>query len=599
MESADSGAVKTVRYKKVRPNGDTYVYEKQTRYDPQKKWNVALKTTLLGKIPKGCTEMVKTRPRRSKKADAQLAKPAIAACRRVGMVDLIEYIGSEFNIADDVLTAFGDSDGRKLLSIAWFLLATDGSPLPCIETWCTRHPTPYEYGITENIYHCLFDELGVNEDSLQRFFTCRAALIDPGGTIAFDSSTCSSYGTGIIDARYGYNKRNDGLPTVKVLVLYSVNGRQPIAFAKQPGNIPDVSSLSNALNCFKFLNLSKCTLCMDEGFSSRDNINELYAKGVRFLVRCSINSSIVKEEINAHREELHAPANICRMDHDVTCVKVKTIFEQKTVMKRSDKRTAVKKGDVKVNEHTLWVGVYHSISRSNLRASILHAELEELREQTENKVELSEAGKKMRDRFLKVTKGHGSVKTQIINEAFNDEVKRAGTFAIISNRDGKLEDWLFSYRLRENIEDVFSDLRNHGGTTTPRQWTTDGFKARLTVSFITLCYRFGFLSKINDAKVKLKDVITEKESRTKKKAKVERSLLSWIENKSLREILEWFDCIEETVVKTPAGTRRWSTEKTSRDQMFLDYLGYTQWAQSKKAKRLTAPLTLNQAADNF
>ena len=47
--------------------------------------------------------MVKTRPKRSKKADEQLAKPAIAACRRVGMIDLIEYIGSEFQI--DVLGA--------------------------------------------------------------------------------------------------------------------------------------------------------------------------------------------------------------------------------------------------------------------------------------------------------------------------------------------------------------------------------------------------------------------------------------------------------------------------------------------------------------
>jgi len=34
---------------------------------------------------------------------------------------------------------------------------------------------------------------------------------------------------------------------VKWLALYSVGNRQPTAFAKQPGDIPDVPSLPNAL----------------------------------------------------------------------------------------------------------------------------------------------------------------------------------------------------------------------------------------------------------------------------------------------------------------------------------------------------------------
>ena len=65
MGRAPSGKILKYRYSKVQKNGDTYIYERQTRYDPKKKYNVVLSERLLYKIPKGETEPVPTRPRKT------------------------------------------------------------------------------------------------------------------------------------------------------------------------------------------------------------------------------------------------------------------------------------------------------------------------------------------------------------------------------------------------------------------------------------------------------------------------------------------------------------------------------------------------------
>jgi hypothetical protein len=41
----------------------------------------------------------------------------------------------------------------------------------------------------------------------------------------------------------------------KLLTLYSIETRQPVAFTKQPGNLPDVITIENALKQLSVLGL--------------------------------------------------------------------------------------------------------------------------------------------------------------------------------------------------------------------------------------------------------------------------------------------------------------------------------------------------------
>ena len=59
----------------------------------------------------------------------------------------------------------------------------------------------------------------------------------------------------------------------------------------------------------------------------------------------------------------------------------------------------------------------------------------------------------------------------------------------------------------------------------------------------------------------------------KENMKAEKKLHDWLDKMSISRLFSWFDCIEATAVDTSMGRRRWQTESTSRDQLFLTKLG--------------------------
>ncbi|MDR1060991.1 MAG: transposase, partial [Clostridiales bacterium] len=60
---------------------------------------------------------------------------------------------------------------------------------------------------------------------------------------------------------------------------------------------------------------------------------------------------------------------------------------------------------------------------------------------------------------------------------------------------------------------------------------------------------------------------------TKDILKKERALKSWLSNTPLYLQLQWFDAVESVEVSTKLKKRRWTTEITERDAMYLKKLG--------------------------
>ena len=102
--------------------------------------------------------------------------------------------------------------------------------------------------------------------------------------LALDTTTFSTYSKNQIEARQGFNKDGDGLDTIKLLVLYSVENREPVAFSKQPGNIPDKISLANSLRQLEVLGLSAPVIVADNGFYCQANMTYLAREHVKFLM---------------------------------------------------------------------------------------------------------------------------------------------------------------------------------------------------------------------------------------------------------------------------------------------------------------------------
>ena len=126
MSAKPSRENKTIVVRQKQKSGDIYVFERQIKYNPEKKYNVILSSKILGKIPKGEKDIVPTRPKRESKKkgtdleyNASVPEQLEAKRTKVGMTDIVDHIGKSSGI-DDVIYQSTDDTGtaKKLLSVA-------------------------------------------------------------------------------------------------------------------------------------------------------------------------------------------------------------------------------------------------------------------------------------------------------------------------------------------------------------------------------------------------------------------------------------------------------------------------------------------------
>ena len=548
----------------VRPNGDVYVYERVTQYDPKTRKTKTIKSTLLGILDPKTGE---TRPTRGKSEKKEVAAAEVA---HTGMTDILEWAGRQTGISEHLRNSFDESQAQKIDTVARYLVATDGAPMPRIESWQITHSTPYAPGLSEDVYGDLFREVGRDEDGRQKYFANRASVLSTNPSVAFDSTTISTYSCNQIEARQGFNKDGDGLNTIKLLTLYSVADRQPIAFAKQPGNIPDVISIKNAIKQIKCLPVNKPLVVTDNGFCCQANLAEYARNNMKFLTLIRTNVLWVREEIDASREELGTLDAVC--PSDITIRGATRLRMHKMSIVRQRTRGGVAAGDTEEFERRLYVHVFFNHDRVVKDEQNLIADLFELKKMVEDEIPLSESGQAKADKYLicsRVGRG-GKLKVSFNDKAFQEAKRFFGFFVLISNEVKSADEALRLYREREKIEEMFSVQKHSLDGRRPRVWYPDNLKGRLFCQFVALGYHSFLTKSISELKARLGK---EVEGKTKAELDLEVNLKRWLNSHSLIQILEWFDCVETTSVKTERGMSRWSTESIRRDELFLKLLG--------------------------
>ena len=93
------------------------------------------------------------------------------------------------------------------------------------------------------------------------------------------------------------------------------------------------------------------------------------------------------------------------------------------------------------------------------------------------------------------------------------------------------------------------------------------------VQFVALCYYEYLSEQLRQIKQALASEIAEPQNETAETLKHKKKLLSWMKNTPVYLMLQWFDAVEEVKVSTKLLSRRWTTEITARDRLFLDRLG--------------------------
>lgn len=579
MPAKPSNQIKTSVIKKPQKNGDTYILERRTIYDPEKKYTKVLSTKLIAKIPKGSEIPVPTRPKRDKNAIPDTKTEIVTAKRdHVGMMEIIEHIGSASGIDNAIYASTDMATAQKVISLARYLLATNGQSLPGILTWQYNHPLPYEDGITEDVYHNLFVQLGTDESLQQSFFRHRCASISASDALAYDSSAISTYSENQNEARYGFNKAHDGLKTIKLLTLYSIENRQPVAFTKQPGNLPDVTSITNAINQLSALGVHKAEIITDNGYYSEQNFAELLLAGFDFITLAKTNVKWIKPEIDKQREALDGFKSVCPFDPSTHGVSVRLMHDFERKRKYASHKNGAQKGDTETFTRRIYLNIYFNHSRQSADKTAFEADLLELKTLLESGTpvdglpDLSQAKVK---KYFSIKKWGGRITVVPNNKAIASANKYHGYFVLVSNREKDPFECLRKYRKRETIESFFEAGKQHADGNRVRVWNPDTLRGRMFVQFVSLCYYEYLNEEIRKLKRSLGKGNGDAAHDTKAVLDNESKLKSWLCNTPLYLQLQWFDTVERVDISVKLKSRRWTTEITLRDELYLQKLGVT------------------------
>ena len=563
--------------KVAQKNGDIYIIERKTMYDEKKRYNRVLSSKLIAKIPKGGDKPVPTRPKRAKLPVLDVEVGNLTASRmRVGMMDIIAHIGDVSGIDSAIYDATDLGTAQKVISLARYLLATGGQTLPGILTWQFSHPLPYEHGLSEGIYHELFVRIGRDESLVQNFFASRVRSLSEKDAIAYDSTTISTWSEGQIEARHGFNKAGDGLRTIKFLSLYSINTRQPIAYTKLPGNLPDVVTVKNAITQMNALGMKTAELVTDNGYHSQQNLSELLQAGFDFLTLAKTSLLWVRDEIDRHMEDFSGITTACPFDTSTHGVTVTLMRDFQKVRKYGGKASGKQAGDVEIFRRRVYLHLFFNPMRQAEDKVAFESELIDIKgllESGKQEEELSEPAQKKAAKYLRVNHRGGRISVTFDEKSCAEANKYHGFFALVANKEKETFEALAKYRKRNTIEAFFRGDKQTADGLRPRVWNADSLRGRMFVQFVAMCYYEYFSEQLRQVKMKLGIPNGDEKHDTKAVLEAERKLKSWIENTPIYLQLQWFDTVENVKVSSILTNKRWTTEITSRDALYLEKLG--------------------------
>lgn len=231
-------------YQKDKRSGLTYAYRSESWWDKEKKQSRS-KRTLIGRVNPRTGAIEETDGRGRKTAGERKRKqgpqPSENVKRRFfGATYLFDILGQQLGITEDLKQCF-PSTYRQILSLAYYMILEDSSPLFRFEKWHALHRHPYGQNIPSQRSSELF--ASISDAARERFFRLQGKRRSEKEFWAYDSTSISSYSQQLSQVACGKNKENDLLPQLNLLMLFGETSNLPFYYRKLAGNIPDVKTL--------------------------------------------------------------------------------------------------------------------------------------------------------------------------------------------------------------------------------------------------------------------------------------------------------------------------------------------------------------------
>ena len=460
-------------------NGRRYVYEVESFWNKEKKKPDSHRKCI-GHIDEVTGEIVPNRPCRKKgEATKPVAAPSCSVIQN-GILNLANKAADETGLKDCLIAAF-PTTWDYLLSCALYLCAT-GQPLYRMEGWSKSHSTY----IGEPIVSQRISELlqSIPDEDRQFFFRKWMKQDTEDTCYALDITSVSSYSENIALTKYGYNRDHEKLPQINMLMMTGEKSRLPKYYGVLDGKIKDVSALRSATDHIQTLyqmeNAHRINLsfAMDKGFFSQKNIDDLYAKRLKFTLGVPFSSKLAREAVEENRETIETAQNLLSVREN----------EVYGTTKLS-----------KWNGHRIYIHTYFDPDK-------YRGEMKDFNHRLKTTYDELCAGEKPDDEsfvekffIVKHTPKRGT-KVLWNEEAIAEHRKsRTGWFVLASNTIKDPEAALRIYRDKDAVEKNFDDLKNEMDMKRLRIHSEKTMEGRLFVQFLALILSTWIKNKMRDA----------------------------------------------------------------------------------------------------
>lgn len=209
--------------------------------------------------------------------------------------------------------------------------------------------------------------------------------------------------------------------------MYSVKEREFLAFAKQPGNVPDIISIEHSPKQLKCFNLERPLIVTDNGYYSEENMMKFALHNMKFLTLADTNITWVCETVDALRETLTGMSSTCQFDSSVCGATAIRMHEFGRVRQRS--RNGKLSGKDETVVRPLYVHVFFSPNNDAKKQLAFRKDLLELKDQVEEEVEeFTNAAQRKIERYLICSKKGRSGQLKV---GFNDKAIAEATKYIL------------------------------------------------------------------------------------------------------------------------------------------------------------------------
>ncbi len=571
---------------KDRKTGVKYQERRLYRYDPVRRFNVTISCQRTGlKLLPGQTEPV---PCRTKAPSKKSSEATPAAPRRKGVEEIMEWAGRTSGLTVAVHSAFPAEEygacAEQLLSVAqYFLLSNNGDPRN-IGMWQCSHNLPYVEGMDSDICHDLFEGINHDEDGLQRLFMNLAALSGSNsGVIAYASAaTPDILGSATPCTCPDLSRTGDWLDSNWVLTFCSAQSGLPISFAVQPGGLGELSSVLKALEQPESILPGTPELVLNSSFVSqelsREPIQQIICELSRRKISFTIPGSLEDAWIFSHLEatadkkmgvhgKLARPFTACPARYNCN-----RNIHAATVIEKTVPGLRQEKGE-DADPACLYIHYYLDAETAWERKRSLHIALNQLIDKVEDGAELDTVEKKVARQCLTVRKARDrDLSADLREERFETAGRDYGFFVLVSNVHKDPWEALRLYRTHTVIENAYQPLQGEYDSKDACSLFSSQLRGRKLCRMLALGYRFHLQEALASVPEKAVRRARECRPKSKKQAALWDSVADWAATLSVRQMLDWFGCVEIVHVNNAFSRQRWSQESLTRDEMFLELL---------------------------